>query len=329
MKKYDSFKQIEQTSFVCNVANKGYRWVEEVERETFIVSTGGYEPKFLNSPYLVPKKASTAYNEVEPLQETELFLRFGSLKAKPEDIVKFANRYGLLTEGDDDYIAIHDIPKPVFGESYNRWHKEIGDMSVAIKTWQKLEKQDTVGLFKLSILRDSLPMLYSAKGIRPSEKSLDWSVFTETPGIPENMPAADDVLSDSRNYLTTSFYWKLYLNGGIIPTPVFDESNKPMPYFMPRNLLAAMWLQFFQAVIGERSYKICSICGYAADVTNKRANWRFHSSCANSVRTQRSLLKGKIEDGKATEDEIKRFEELVKFKKEKGALNEGSPKTKD
>ncbi len=71
------------------------------------------------------------------------------------------------------------------------------------------------------------------------------------------------------------------------PRLLLNEENELVPYIMPGDLLAAMWLQFYQTATGEKRYKRCEECGYWEDTTDLRKNWSVHPKCANRRRQAR------------------------------------------
>jgi hypothetical protein len=74
-----------------------------------------------------------------------------------------------------------------------------------------------------------------------------------------------------------------YLKRGVYPV-VWREKDGLMVYLKPRDLLSAMWLQFYFVLVGEKRIKRCSICGLWEDVTDKTKAWSKHVECAQRER---------------------------------------------
>jgi hypothetical protein len=64
-----------------------------------------------------------------------------------------------------------------------------------------------------------------------------------------------------------------------------NPENDIRSYLRPSNLLSAMWLQFYQAVCGERIIERCPVCGYWEDVTDnaRPSRWKGHSTCLKNM----------------------------------------------
>lgn len=82
----------------------------------------------------------------------------------------------------------------------------------------------------------------------------------------------------------------------VYPMLILDAKNRFKQSFVPSNVIAAIWMQFLQIFTGERKYKQCELCGLWADVTDSRANWRYHISCYNTHRTQEWRKKQKTKE---------------------------------
>ena len=52
----------------------------------------------------------------------------------------------------------------------------------------------------------------------------------------------------------------------------------------PHNLLAALWVQLFQAITGQRRIVPCSHCGELMDVTGSRRSKKAHGRCAHNAK---------------------------------------------
>ena len=64
------------------------------------------------------------------------------------------------------------------------------------------------------------------------------------------------------------------------PRLLIDKEGKFKPYFVPHNLLFAMWFQFYKAFIGEIKIRRCEYCNQWMNITDSRKDKRYHSRCA-------------------------------------------------
>jgi len=193
-----------------------------------------------------------------------------------------------------------------FGESLQFWREEIKYMRWTVQVWEWLKNRDTKSLRKVIfwpknnnsvgyVLADK-EVLEGYSSARNIFKDLGFKkTFACTMGqlassdFKENIFARfrpGDVLLPAQ-YLVQSRINKKLEEYATKPRLLMNDENKLEPYLMPENLLAAMWLQFYLAAIGEKKYKRCSICGLWADVTDKRRNWSKHSDCANQARVRK------------------------------------------
>ena len=67
-----------------------------------------------------------------------------------------------------------------------------------------------------------------------------------------------------------------------------DENNNLLSSFEPKDLLTAMWLQFYFTASGHNKFKRCDECHDLADVSNSSEKWTMHPACANKRRVRKS-----------------------------------------
>ena len=75
------------------------------------------------------------------------------------------------------------------------------------------------------------------------------------------------------------------------PRLLMNEQNQLEAYLYPGSLLAALWFQFYQVVVGEKKLKRCVVCGKWQDLTDRtekqRERWTRHAKCANMLRQRK------------------------------------------
>jgi hypothetical protein len=77
------------------------------------------------------------------------------------------------------------------------------------------------------------------------------------------------------------------LAGQVSPCLLLDRKGQVLSYVRPRTLLAALWVQLYQAVTGWRRIRPCQYCGQLMDVTGGRLTKRAHTSCAHREKMRR------------------------------------------
>jgi len=65
-----------------------------------------------------------------------------------------------------------------------------------------------------------------------------------------------------------------------------SPTSRSFSSFEPKDLLTAMWLQFYFTASGHYKFKRCEECKEWEDVSNKSKNWTMHPPCANKRRVR-------------------------------------------
>ncbi|MBT9174317.1 MAG: hypothetical protein DDT21_02731 [Syntrophomonadaceae bacterium] len=197
----------------------------------------------------------------------------------------------------------------VFADSLKFWQNEIRDMRWTVQVWEWFEKRDAVALERV--------IHWSKDGQGVSYVLADWEGLSDATvkgDIMDQIKAAripfstgplaskdyhGEVLARFRpgdvllpaQYLVQSRINEKLQKLVIRPRLLMNDHNQLEPYLCPKNLLAAMWFQFFRTATGEKRFRRCSICGLWADVTGKTQRWSRHADCANRERVRRSRAK--------------------------------------
>ena len=268
-------------------------------------------------PFLIESPKSTGLIDTDPLKESNLFLKFAALEPEPESIKNFADEYGLLTRGfflrtpAYSYPKGEDKSKPwrhggcltldedssklktfgiVQGEPFAFWRYAIAHIKAATTIWEMLGNEDLAALEPMIFwdseedsVRVMVPLVFKNYSmVHP----IDVASWDYRPAVFERLRRGDVVKPAklALQEIINKNLWSLNVN----PTLTLDDEGGLAPYFYPQTLLAAMWFQLFQAVIGEKKYKRCELCGLWEDVTDRTAKWKKHPECANRDRVKRS-----------------------------------------
>ena len=274
----------------------------------------------VTGPFIIETPETTGYVTTMPLNDNQtLFLDFAEIDGSEKSMIEFANQHGLLTDGTLlENIPHHSravgggtiISKLIWGDTLVSWQNAHFAMKHTVQLWEWLKILD---LEKLSLIihwyddnrairyflgaeddlramckdgaimgpdhvkrrKDNNEPLRLLNGELASELSPPGLLARFVPGdvvIPAQTAMQKIINEKLKEYPTR-------------PMLLMDNSNKLKQYFVPKNLLSAMWFQFFQAASGERKHKRCEVCKKWEDVTDKKATWTKHPECAGRERT--------------------------------------------
>ena len=93
-----------------------------------------------------------------------LFKTFAGLSTERDQIVGFANKWGMLTAGDPVLLNESSIG---FGELFELWETEIRDLSFAVRIWDLLNSGDGVALSRYIKWKDDSQVWFA----RPADEA--------------------------------------------------------------------------------------------------------------------------------------------------------------
>jgi hypothetical protein len=296
------------------VPEKGFEWSTDVVAVSDIVepiTTPDYKHQ---KPYLIPKKEGTNKGRYySPLEERPgLFSEFAKLSLNPESILKFANKYGSLgistmvgykTIKDDRVV----VPMSLLGEGLNIWQNEIINIKQVYDIWHYLDNGWETRL-KLRIHWHGNVLYFSNKDISNFKEYQDQNLFPRdilwAINIHDeayNSFVKGDVVAPAKYLILKEINKKLKEN--VSPRILRDSAWNLHPYIMPRNLLSALWLQFYLAVTGQKRFIQCDICGELIEIKrNNRKTKRAHEHCLKREWAQKHKAKKLHEEGKSNEE---------------------------
>jgi len=283
-------------------------------------------------PFLVEDKKSLNYVLYHPLEEEPtLFLKFAACGQDEESILDFASRYGCLreTSTDPQFKLVRHLFLPDFSllrkrfplrneqelDSLQFWGNEIEDMKKTVQIWEWLMEGNVSKL--TSIIRwketESDFVQPYIEWDREYITSTGTSIHPET-SLPEAFAAGDvyamySPLGDYSCFVPGDVFmparYLIYnrINEKLIKYPSYmqltgDDRGQVVNCIQPRNLLAAMWLQFLAVLSGAKKVKRCAVCGEWEDVTNNRSTWSKHPECAAREKTARYRQKNKVRENR-------------------------------
>jgi hypothetical protein len=257
--------------FRWHVPEAGYQWTKvEVQRQVWSV----LEP------------AGRKERHYEPLKEYKtLFREFASTPPTPEGVLAFANRYGPLGVLTDGVHRLHPAVarlKGIPGERFEVWCKEINTLKAAVDLWDMVQQEDEAGLsrhIRWSPDKKSVCLTHL-----PDKKSVDDDFLEEFPD--PDLFSPGEVIRPALFYVQSLVNRVLGDNERVSPQLVYDEQRGRMVLsLLPETLLGALWLQFAQAIGGNKEYRACHVCGKWFEVSPEmtRSDRR---TCSDSCRSK-------------------------------------------
>jgi hypothetical protein len=240
----------------------------EINTDPFIfrwkVSEAGYqwEKGMDGKPHLVPRLEPG--KRVKPIELPKTaFAEFARLDATEEKIRGFADKYGELfnTYGVQDRVVHAGVTSR--GASLKTWQSAIEDVRVLFDLWDNIQNRRIAALKKV------------IRWEKTKDGDSSVSYLLETPTRTRDQMLAHSKLSpksvlirftdDSAVLLAARCALREEINLRLSEHPTTPALSWTPDYderiiFKPPHLLAAMWLQFAQAMTGEFGMKRC-ICG--------------------------------------------------------------------
>jgi hypothetical protein len=272
----------EPVFFVWNVLAGGYRWTdaETVEGE----KPGRYLVQSWNIP-----EGSKRY---QPLQlYPALFRSFADITPTEEDILSFANEYGRLTPLGEMLIVRSERSSKEgtveVGEPLSLWVSEIAAMNQALTLWDMAQNRDMTGLS--GFIHWSEDGVYYDSGPGTEEHSSLGRTTRTIAHLNEGHQLGGILLHGD---LVTPALFQVqhvvnqHLEGRLSPRVLWGKDYTHLNlYFMPNSLIGALWLQFAQAIDGNKTYRRCDECRGWFELSPEvaRTTKRF---CSNACRVK-------------------------------------------
>jgi hypothetical protein len=244
--------------FRWEIEEDGYEWKKQRKNAAVrLVGRGGLESRIVR---------------YEPMEEFPgLFLEFAKLKPTRDSIRHFANRYGTLFDTYDIADTVVQRGRMIGGSTLHEWKQAIESMDAIVSLWEAVKAHKTTELRNIIRWTDN-GVLYS---IKTRSGALSNTVLThKTDSTFKEMLARfgkpGSVLQPARYALRREIN-KRVATATTVPRLMWAsgarlDGQHPKPdahmriAFVPSHLLAAMWLQFAQAVTGEYQLRRCEEC---------------------------------------------------------------------
>jgi hypothetical protein len=253
--------------FSWKVARRGYRWIDRQDGRYLCAVDALERPDWHG--------AFDQYENQQPLLErTGLFHEFAELQPSEPEILGFANRFGLLTNGQKLTIEADFGPTLVSGETLQFWQAKIRALHLAVSLWDAVSVGGNrlAAELKAALVERELPLLV--------QRALH---VTDDDPI---MTALSAIQRQTDTHLREHVGLRL----------LFRENQPRLQLLLqPTNLLGALWLQLALAVDLRKRFVKCAECGTPFEVsrglhTGKRPDAKF---CSDRCRVGR--YRGRIE----------------------------------
>ena len=308
--------KVEIGVFIQYVSNAGYEIIEaQASDANKYISNNRRAYASAGGPSIVSKGHARSPRKDILNNWYLLFTEFAELGHEPENIITFANKYGLLlpsptfgtlnTKETTELAASADYAD---GERLSFWSEQIFAMHAALQAWRWVED-------------NNVKALQSSIKINPGQITYSFS-------FPDNSYCAIPIdlvhlrnrdntlkLDQLRNgsvFLQAKFFVQQMINKQarnfpVEPCLIFDEDNNLIQRYRPSSLLSFMWYQFYRYVTGEQKVQQCPQCHRWDDVRDESGNIRWTSictQCSKKLRTQKSEIKKQYLIDRMPADEI-------------------------
>jgi hypothetical protein len=199
---------------------------------------------------------------VRPLEShTGLFRDFAQLATTRDAILAFADEHGHLLERQHAIVPAKKRKEAVarLGEGYEAWRDAIAEMKTLVAIWEAMAQRDVVALGKW--------ILWRGDGVffeRSEARSKRYKVIAGRGPTPERFEQIQrgDLLLPAlmalQDELNEHFADQV---SATIPRLIMTPNGDLQLVIRPSSLLAALWLQFAQAVAANYQLRICQGCG--------------------------------------------------------------------
>jgi len=299
--------------FTWDVPEQGYRWMKAI---SFFDTGEAKEAEYLTSGQ--PVGVMSMVMRYAPLKlYTGLFRTFAETPPTKEGVLAFANKYGHLGDKDNDvFIGLPDGKEGHVmgtGETLSFWHKEISAMARALELWDAV-KRGTLEVLSRYIAWEKGGVNYdSHRGMDTKDLKPPYSRHMEWIAAPEIHPEWLERFRPGDLAFPALFYVQKVINdhlaGRVSPRLLWGRDRTRLGfYIVPGSLIGAMWLQFAQAIDGNKNYRRCEECRTWYEVSPEVARTS-KLYCSNACRSR--AYRGRQEKARSLYAEGKSIEEVA------------------
>ena len=242
----------------------------------------------------IPRGYPAMVNWYNPLRhEKSLFIKFANTRPEPEEILIFANQYGLLGKS-VGIVSDTSLPGSIMvgqegstkqplgrGELLGTWQAEIAQMNSVFEVWELVNAEDTDKLKNFFHWDDQNSVSYSKDG--------GCGIIASKEVHPERLERMQlgDLIVPAKYYIQGQI--NEYLVKAVHPQLLWNINKTPTElelFHVPTGLIGALWLQFAQAIHGDKSFHYCDQCGAVFELDPRMKGRAGRKFCSNSCRTK-------------------------------------------
>lgn len=297
--------------FVWEVHNGGYEWEYSGDNPQLYSKIRAQEklgkaaPEWLKKRpagfyldrTLIPAAPDQGTRTYEPLEDNTLFRTFAYTDPTAEGILSFVNRYGPLNRS--------------FRGKFDRlkdWHDDIALMRLAIEFWDLARTANTKAISKhlqwkgnAVVGEWTLPWYENRFRIlihESNEPNSIWSLLGKSTSVRLAKDISVNVSSEVWEQIRHGDLIKpaMCVVQGIVTGRSFQERPYPKLFWhklvtrldwfiVPTSLQSALWLQFMDAIAGNKDYERCATCN-SWFVTTPGARGKGKMYCSDACKSK-------------------------------------------
>src|SRR2546427_2867913 len=259
--------------FVWHVNESGYQWVRAAKIESETGARMSVDWCLVARP--VP---GSMVKPQRPLEEhTGLFRDFSQLELKRDAILRFADQHGPLF-GPLSTVVPASARTLITGERFADWKLAVTEMATLSELWRASAERDVEALRRFIFWKEE-HVYYKIPGGRMAviaSSKFDTEKWASLQREDLVLPARLALQSELDERLSSRSRHLL-----IGPRLIWTTNTDLQLVLQPSSLLAAMWLQFAQAVAGNYQLRVCEGCGgdfFGGGGARKRVDARAHNN---------------------------------------------------
>ena len=220
------------------------------------VAESGYHWTLIGDHWFLTEPEGVATRSYAPLEHTGLFLQFAQLRHSRAEILRFANRYGLLGMAQVRSVISDSPGSSDWIEEFEVWIDKIDSLALAVRVRRMVDQTDVAGMSK-HIVWEGDAVHFLARTSRGVIKTPIAAKHWNRDLLERFRPG--DVIGPARYYLQAVINENL--EGQVSSRLLWDASHARLNlYVVPATLLSAMWLQLAKAVDGDKLHTQCREC---------------------------------------------------------------------
>jgi hypothetical protein len=249
--------------FSCEVEDDGYEWVRGKPMSQ-VTDPEARDELFLVPANRNPNRIVTRYSPL--FAKHALFRQFSETDPNEDGILRFATEFGSLGGEVATGLILNSVV--TFGETMAAWWKEIYTMRHALRLWDLVNAHDEAEL------RRHIKWAADGSGVQ----------YQSYPDLADRRHTADALAIEIESIASKYFHRETLavlvpgdvfrpammrvqavinkrLAGRASPRLLWDRSLSELSvHLAPDGLVGALWLQFAQAVAGDRTFRSCGEC---------------------------------------------------------------------